>query len=514
MSTSEGSAGSGGQIALGGGGGGGIYTAGNSGQGTGGSLGRDAGSAGAGGNAAGAAGSAGSAGGSGGAGATSPGITVNPPSATLAPGGTQTFSCTVTGLQNKTCDWSVKEGATGGSVTTGGVYAAPAQQGTYHVVAASHMDPALTATATVVVPAPATGTPGQWINVTPANASPTGTFSCSNYGAQTMQRDPRRPSDLYTEFNCQGIWKSTDYGVTWTGPINTGANGAKAGDCAGGITIPPNSSASPPIIYEACIRGAGTGFWASTNGGVDWTNYMVIPATPGRQDLYPPVVDPHDDQHLLMAGHENNLLVETTDGGKTWRNITMASGMQMNGGTAMVFFIDTGVAATTATTWLWLAQVTGGSIGTWRTTDAGATWTQVDKNEHPHGASQIYQPATSGVVYMAGVYAAEGWGVVRSEDYGATWKSAGNYGGESIVFGTPKNVYAMAGGPTVSGPGGGQDPHLEVGVQPGTNTWTMQGTPADMAQDGAAQATVTSDGTHSIIVLGAWNSGLWRYIEP
>jgi hypothetical protein len=115
---------------------------------------------------------------------------------------------------------------------------------------------------------------------------------------------------------------------------------------------------------------------------------------------------------------------------------------------------------------------------------------------------------------MAGDYSAEGWGVVRSEDYGATWHFAGITGSQAIVYGTPKNVYAMYGWANVSGPGGGVDPNLEVGAQPGTGTWTKPGTPSGMAGDGAAQAAVTSDGTQSIIVLAAWNTGLWRYLEP
>jgi hypothetical protein len=45
----------------------------------------------------------------------------------------------------------------------------------------------------------------------------------------------------------------------------------------------------------------------------------------------------------------------------------------------------------------------------------GASWVQEDKNEHPHGASQIYQPDNNGVVYMAGAPSAVGWGVSKRQ---------------------------------------------------------------------------------------------------
>ena len=30
----------------------------------------------------------------------------------------------------------------------------------------------------------------------------------------------------------------------------------------------------------------------------------------------------------------------------------------------------------------------------------------------------------------------------------------------------------------------------------------------------AAQAAVSNDGTHNVIVTGNWGAGLWRYVEP
>jgi len=350
---------------------------------------------------------------------------------------------------------------------------------------------------------------GTWTEVTPTGVDLTNALDCSNFGTQSMQVDPVHPSDFYTLFMCQGIWKSTDYGQTWKGPINTGTQGAAVGDCAGGISMPPKSTATNTTVYEACIRGNGLGFWRSTNGGVDWTKYNVAPGGQ-RQDFYPPVVDPYDINHLLMAGHEMNVLVESADGGQSWTNVTTDPGMAENGGTAGIFFIDTGSAATTKKTFLWLAQQSD-VFGTWRTTNDGATWIRVDKNEHLHGNSQIFQPDTSGVVFMAGVYSTLGWGALRSTDYGATWTHEGKTGSENVAFGTNKFVYVMSSG--AAGLSATADPSFQAAPLPGTGTWVSPGTPAAMKQ-GAAQAAISNDGTHNVIVTANWGAGLWRYVEP
>jgi len=359
---------------------------------------------------------------------------------------------------------------------------------------------------------------GVWTNVTPANASPGGTFSCSNFGTQSAVVDPDRPSNFYIEYNCQGIWKSTDYGLTWTGPINTGTGGAAAGDCAGGIAIASNGGGTtPPILYEACIRGAGTGFSRSLDGGVSWTAFNIAPAG-SRQDVYPPAVDPYDKNHLLLPAHELNALYESTDGGQTWASITFNSGMNENGGTAFSFFINTGAAASTRNTWLYTAQGTGGVVGTWRTANAGggdgSGWTRVESTEHPHGDDQIYQPDTSGVVYMAGNYSACGFGVVeRSADYGQTWTCVLTGQNESTVFGTPNNVYAEYGWACGACAPPNVNANFASAPQPGASGWALQTWPSQMGS-GAGEAAVSFNGTQYVVVTSNWESGTWRYAEP
>jgi hypothetical protein len=350
-------------------------------------------------------------------------------------------------------------------------------------------------------------TTGTWTNVTPSVDLING--SCGNYGTQTVQADTANPGALYAQFNCQGIWKSTDYGLTWSGPINSTASGGAVSDCAGGITVSPVGAGVAPIIYEACIRGNMNGLWKSTDGGVNWTHYAIGTLT--RQDFYPPVIDPYDANHLLMGGHEHDDMVQSTDAGLTWQSVTLDSGMLQNGGTGLPFFIDTGVASTTRTTWLWIGQQDYNK-GTWRTANGGTNWTQVDNNVHPLGAAQVYQPDTSGILFMAGQNSSLGAGVLRSIDFGGTWAHVGQTGNpETAVVGTSKDVYAMYGAPV--GPTGSDNPAFEVASQPGTATWTSPSIPSALNQ-GTAQFAVVNDGTHNILVGAMWNNGVWRYVEP
>lgn len=355
-----------------------------------------------------------------------------------------------------------------------------------------------------------TGAAGSWANVTPSNANVTSGLDCGSFGTQSVMVDPKRPSDMYANFNCQGIWKSTDFGQTWTGPINTGTGGQCAGDSAGVVSIAPGSGTNPPTLYQGSIRGCGNGFWRSLDGGVSWQNFLIGPAPSGRQDIYVPAVDPYDGSHLIVAAHELNMMYQSVDGGQTWTNVVQNSGMNEQGGTALVTFINTGNPATTRNTWLWIAQASGGTYGTWRTTNGGSAWTKVDSNEHGHGSGQVYQPDSLGTVYMAGVYSAKGWGVLRSTDYGATWAHVGNNGSENAVFGTTSHIFTAWG--WACGIGCDVDPSMWVAPLPGLS-WAAVPRPAGMSQ-GPAEAAMTFDGMNSIIVSANWAAGLWRFSEP
>src|ERR1700722_6007791 len=61
--------------------------------------------------------------------------------------------------------------------------------------------------------------PGVWINVTPGGIPAADLGDGGGFGPGSIVVDPVRPSDLYVA-PIDGVWKSSDYGNSWT-HINT-----------------------------------------------------------------------------------------------------------------------------------------------------------------------------------------------------------------------------------------------------------------------------------------------------
>ncbi len=78
-------------------------------------------------------------------------VSIAPSTTNLLQGGVQSFTAIITGTSNSAVNWSVQEGAAGGSITNMGVYTAPNISGTFHVIATSQADTARSAAATVTV---------------------------------------------------------------------------------------------------------------------------------------------------------------------------------------------------------------------------------------------------------------------------------------------------------------------------------------------------------------------------
>jgi chitinase len=82
-------------------------------------------------------------------------VAIDPEFVTMSVRDTRTFTAVVRGDAGirQAVTWSVQEGIAGGSVSSTGLYTAPALPGTYHLIATSQADPSHAAMATIIVQA-------------------------------------------------------------------------------------------------------------------------------------------------------------------------------------------------------------------------------------------------------------------------------------------------------------------------------------------------------------------------
>ena len=188
-----------------------------------------------------------------------------------------------------------------------------------------------------------------------------------------------------------GIWKSPNAGLTWE-PIFDGQPVASIG----AIAIAPSN---PNIIYagtgESDIRSdlsSGDGVYKSIDGGKSWTN---IGLRDSRQ-ISRIAVDPRNPDVVFVAalGHaygpnEERGVFKSTDGGKTWSKVLYkgpeigASDLTMASANPNLLFA--GMWHAVRPPWSTYAPVEGPGSGLYRSTDIGATWTELTGHGLPDG---------------------------------------------------------------------------------------------------------------------------------
>src|SRR5260370_3438986 len=81
-------------------------------------------------------------------------VVVLPHTADVFTSASASLTSIVTGANDTTVTWTVREGSAGGSVTSGGLYSAPAAPGSFQVVATSNADSTKSDNATVTFKTP------------------------------------------------------------------------------------------------------------------------------------------------------------------------------------------------------------------------------------------------------------------------------------------------------------------------------------------------------------------------
>ncbi len=229
-----------------------------------------------------------------------------------------------------------------------------------------------------------------------------------------------------------GVWKSTNYGVSWSNITDHALPGSSAS--IGAIAVAPSN---PKVIYvgtgESDIRGdlvTGDGVFRSDDAGKHWravglTDTHTISAI---------VVDPHNPDvvyassmgHVFRSNPERGVF-KSTDGGKTWSKIlyvddkTGAIDLVMDPSNPQVLYAAMWQAYRTP----WALNDGGPGSGLYKSTDGGAHWSEISRNSGfaPGLLGRIGVAVTASnpqVVYA--IAQAKQGGVFRSDDGGGSWR--------------------------------------------------------------------------------------------
>jgi len=247
---------------------------------------------------------------------------------------------------------------------------------------------------------------------------------------------PSQPNVFYIGQVNGGVWKSDDYGRTWT-PIFD----SQPTQSIGAIAVAPSD---PNIIYVASGEGlqrpdlsVGDGIYKSTDAGKSWTHLGLRTG----QQIPALAIDPRDPNRVFAAvlGHpygpnEERGIFRTTDGGVTWEKVlyknenTGGSDIEMDQKNPDVLYA--GLWETRQGPWEYGNGYSGTEGGLFKSTDGGSTWRQLN-NGLPKDLVQIYvaiapsEPnrlyATVGTTKLGAYESGTGLGVYRSDDAGEHW---------------------------------------------------------------------------------------------
>jgi photosystem II stability/assembly factor-like uncharacterized protein len=242
---------------------------------------------------------------------------------------------------------------------------------------------------------------------------------------------PGHPFTFYFGGVDGGIWRSTNYGLTW---INISDGQLGDSNSIGALAVAPSNA---NIIYagtgEADIRNTfitGDGIYKTTDAGKTWRS-MGLKDTHTISKI---IVDPHN-ANVVYAGSMGHVYADnaergvykSTDGGATWHKLLYIDNAT---GCAELAMDNAHPGTLYAAMWqayrrAWGLNSGGPGSGLYKTTDGGAHWTKISTN--PGFATGVLgrigvsvAQSSPNVVYAI-VQAKQG-GVFRSNDGGATWK--------------------------------------------------------------------------------------------
>jgi len=280
-----------------------------------------------------------------------------------------------------------------------------------------------------------------------------------------------------------GVWKSLNGGATYKPVFDK-----QPVQSIGAVTIDPKN---PKVVWvgtgEAWTRNStsiGDGVYKSTDGGENWTNMGLK----NSERIAKILVDPNSDDTVyvcapgkLWSDSEERGLYKTSDGGKTWTRIL--AGANLSTGCSMVSMDRHNPRTIYAGMWDFRRQGwtfrSGGDgpdavsgSGLFKSTDGGASWTQLDEKSaqglpsKPWGRVAVaVAPSKPGTVYASIEAEIPKDGLYRSDDNGKTWRHLDRsqnmiwrpfYFANLIVDPKDENKIYKAGGSLIASSDGGE----------------------------------------------------------
>ena len=242
---------------------------------------------------------------------------------------------------------------------------------------------------------------------------------------------PSQPNVFYIGPVNGGVWKTNDYGRTWTPIFDDQPTGS-----IGAIAVAPSD---PNIIYAGSGEGlqrpdlsVGDGIYKSTDAGRTWTHLGLR----NGQQIPQIAVDPRDPNRLFVAvlGHpygpnEERGIFRSLDGGQTFERVlykdenTGANDVELDPSQP-----NTVYAA------MWEARQgpwengawSGTNGGVFKSTDGGTTWHPLTQGLPEEGVVQAnlaIAPSNPSRLFAA-IATPRSTAIYRSDDAGENWSQA------------------------------------------------------------------------------------------
>ncbi|MDJ0939994.1 MAG: hypothetical protein QNJ00_09535 [Woeseiaceae bacterium] len=245
---------------------------------------------------------------------------------------------------------------------------------------------------------------------------------------------PERKYEYYVATASGNLWKTENNGITWQALMD-----GEGSYSFGVVELDPND---PNVVWAGSGENNaqrsvafGDGVYKSVDAGKSWTNVGLKDSGHISQIW----IDPADSDTILVAAQGplwspggDRGLFKSTNGGETWNPIlTVDENTGIN-----EFVVDPGDSdVIVASSYqrrrhVWVLINGGPGSGIHKTTDGGATWTEIESGLPSDEMGRIGlagAPSAPNLIYAIIEANDDERGVYRSTDFGDTWEKRSGY---------------------------------------------------------------------------------------